>query len=338
MSNYIWNPSRLQFLIDTSKCSIPDICAVAGISEKSMRDYLSKKSSPNTGNLIALAEIFGVSIDYLIGRTNDYDDAAVRSTYVGYYNALRRQEYENMLLRKKPWDIVQDGYEGPYPYNLLDDIFGKPIEHILSDDEIAGLYAALESLSEREQQAISLHYFDGYSLKVIGENLGLSPERIRQIIHKGVRKLRHPSRANLIRYGADGYSRKQELDKREYNLISREIKLEELQKYLEEKYTIEELKEAEKAKYLEGGMLPQDTDDGHNPSLAFLELDMSVRSYNCFVRAGIRTVSGIIEAYKDGRVKKIRNMGIKSINEVAYLIKEKHGIDLFDYICDEKEI
>ena len=96
----------------------------------------------------------------------------------------------------------------PYPENLLSDIglelvFGKPEYTPINDDQMAGLAHALTTIREREQKMIRLRYEEKKTLQEIGDQYELSRERVRQIIAKGVRKLRHPSRTVYIRDGFD---------------------------------------------------------------------------------------------------------------------------------------
>jgi len=73
----------------------------------------------------------------------------------------------------------------------------------LNDDQMAGLAHALTTIREREQEMIRLRYEEKKTLQEIGDQYELSRERVRQIIAKGVRKLRHPSRTVYVRDGFD---------------------------------------------------------------------------------------------------------------------------------------
>lgn len=95
-----------------------------------------------------------------------------------------------------------------YPENLLTDIglalvFDKPEYTPLEDDRMAGLAHALRTLSEREREMIHLRYEEKKTLQEIGNQHSLSRERVRQVIAKGVRKLRHPSRTVFVRDGLE---------------------------------------------------------------------------------------------------------------------------------------
>jgi RNA polymerase primary sigma factor len=61
----------------------------------------------------------------------------------------------------------------------------------------------LETLTEREREVLYMRYGlqDGRNrtLEDVGKQIGVTRERIRQIEAKALRKLRHPSRANMLR-------------------------------------------------------------------------------------------------------------------------------------------
>lgn len=62
---------------------------------------------------------------------------------------------------------------------------------------------AIATLSEKEQEIIYLYYGLGgkqaLTLEEIGEKYNLTRERVRQIKEKGIRRLKHKSRSNLLR-------------------------------------------------------------------------------------------------------------------------------------------
>ena len=111
----------------------------------------------------------------------------------------------------------------PQPISI-DTTFGDEQDALLSDfiededatdlDEAAQkvmlklqVEGVLNSLSPRERRVIELRFgLEGdklYTLSEIGEELGVTRERIRQIESKALRKLRHPSRALRLREYAE---------------------------------------------------------------------------------------------------------------------------------------
>lgn len=59
---------------------------------------------------------------------------------------------------------------------------------------------AIADLTDKEQEVIRMHFFDGLTLDEIGERFGITKERIRQIEAKALRKLRHPTKSDNMRY------------------------------------------------------------------------------------------------------------------------------------------
>lgn len=96
----------------------------------------------------------------------------------------------------------------PYPENLLADIgfnllFESNEYTELNEDQLAGLSHALKTILPREREMIRFRYEEHKTLQAIGDRYGISRERVRQVIAKGVRKMRHPSRTVFIRNGLD---------------------------------------------------------------------------------------------------------------------------------------
>jgi RNA polymerase primary sigma factor len=76
---------------------------------------------------------------------------------------------------------------------LSSDGNGKPEDELVEDEERAKAVCLLEKIDSREAEILRLHYgLDGNSpmaFKEIGEKLGLTRERIRQIQHEALTKL-----------------------------------------------------------------------------------------------------------------------------------------------------
>lgn len=78
----------------------------------------------------------------------------------------------------------------------------SPDSELMDDSLRFELHDVLNSLTERERKIIKMYYgLENYSrmtLEEIGEEVKLTRERVRQIKEKGIRKLRHISRARLL--------------------------------------------------------------------------------------------------------------------------------------------
>ena len=64
--------------------------------------------------------------------------------------------------------------------------------------------AVLDTLKDREREVLKMYYGIGgeseLDLNEIAEKFGLTRERTRQIKEKAVRRLRHESRSDILRY------------------------------------------------------------------------------------------------------------------------------------------
>jgi len=85
---------------------------------------------------------------------------------------------------------------------LPDEVSPSPEEELLNEAQKKGIEWVLSTLDEREADVIKWRYglFDGteYTLSEIGQKLGISRERVRQIEGDALRKLRHPRRVEYL--------------------------------------------------------------------------------------------------------------------------------------------
>lgn len=160
-----------------------------------------------------------------------------------------------------------------YPKNLIFDIFGG-IDFEVSEDTERGLDFSLDTLREREKKVLNEYYREEKMLKEIAGIFCLSTERTRQIYAKALRKIRHPNRSNYIKFGYDGYT--EMIKKKE-----------------------EELKKDFANEKVKGVKIE--------------ELELSVRSYNCLKRSGVKVISDI---KSKEWLMTIRNLGRMSYEEI----------------------
>ena len=95
-----------------------------------------------------------------------------------------------------------------WPENLYRELFWRDTGEgtQMPRDFLASLeYVLMTGMTEREALAVRCRYQYRETYVQIGQKLGVQQERIRQILIKCIHKLRHPSRARLLRYGIAEY-------------------------------------------------------------------------------------------------------------------------------------
>jgi len=84
----------------------------------------------------------------------------------------------------------------------------SPSDNAIERDLSSQTSLALESLSEREKKVLKMRFGIGerqdYTLEEVGKVLGVTRERVRQIEAKAIRRLRHPTRAKLLKAFCEG--------------------------------------------------------------------------------------------------------------------------------------
>lgn len=333
-NDYDWDPERLRRLIDISGCSDRSVAKAADIAQDSMNAYMTGKTKPAIRALIKFAKLFAVPVDYLLGLCNEEQTELIFRDYKRVYQELRRTEYETLLLRHDRNRLIPSGFEAPYPYNLVDDIFGTPTDWILTDDQVSGLNGAIQSLNPREQEVLKYRYEDGLTLDEAGLKFDVGRERVRQIQAKALRKLRHPSRSKQILYGTQGYQELQEmyhtmnkLYYREKELNQKEERLRLWEQALTERTQNPEILQSVEAEWdsIESAEKLKAVLD---EELVIEELDLSCRAFNCLKRSKINTLGELVKAYQTGTIIQIQNLGVKTATEIATKVKAKTGIDV----------
>lgn len=62
--------NRIRLLRENMELRQIDVSKKTGIDQKTLSNYETGKTNPDSYSLIRLAEFFNVSIDYLVGRTD----------------------------------------------------------------------------------------------------------------------------------------------------------------------------------------------------------------------------------------------------------------------------
>lgn len=94
----------------------------------------------------------------------------------------------------------------PYPQNLVNDLFtqwDQPVECILNKEEQNKLDLILQEFGAKDRTIVMLYYKDNLSMLEIAKQFDISISRVRQLLAKSIRRLRHPT--NFKRFW-DGYS------------------------------------------------------------------------------------------------------------------------------------
>lgn len=189
---------------------------------------------------------------------------------------------------------ISDNKNYNYPVNVI-----MAIGMINPQDIPENAYELFEKVihfpifTDRDREAIYGYFRDGYTLKELAIKFERTPERIRQLINKNLRRLYNYK--NIIIGVEPLIKRKEELIK---EIAILEYKLTELKK--------EYLKKSHETNIII---------DDKPIEIYIKDLDFSVRTYNCLYRAGVTTVSELKE-YSIYNLTKIRNLGKHGITEI----------------------
>ncbi|MFA5698040.1 MAG: DNA-directed RNA polymerase subunit alpha C-terminal domain-containing protein [Candidatus Izemoplasmatales bacterium] len=155
----------------------------------------------------------------------------------------------------------------------------------------------MESLTEREIRIVTKRLIEGLTLESVGIQEGVTRDRIRQIEAKALRKLRHPSRLYYIRYGEEVADLQDDIEKLTGQLLVARARL------IDQINNPSTIPLTEEEKVLS------------TLSTKIVDMDFSVRTYNCLKRSGIETLSQLVQMTMIDLMK-VRNLGRKSLKEI----------------------
>lgn len=321
------NPRCLKDVLDNTPLTIDALAEKSGVSKLTIAKYLKGDAEPGSEPLVKIADFLALPLDILYGRCTEEEYNAIMKDYNKTFMQLRKAPYESYILSKswksdyliEPYNDSRNlKYESPWPYNLIDKIHGKSIEYKLDPDHERGLNKAISCLNEKEQKVIHLYFEDGLTLRKVGEQLGVSSERIRQLLAKAVRRLRNPHFYQYIKYGEYGSNVAFDLKIAEANLKT-------LEKAIDEKQTeLDEL--TDEVSEIKSTLSPVCSNRGCEWDIN--NLDLSVRSYNCLRRANCDTVEDVVQLFKAGKARHMQNFGVKSCKEVLKMLSERFDIHM----------
>ena len=211
------------------------------------------------------------------------------------------------------------GVEECYPVNLMRVVLSADDEAIDSpwNYDILGFQKLITELSDREQRVIELRYRFGMTLESAGKEMQVTRERIRQVEIRAIRKLS----MNIHRFQKPG-----QVEVHDYEELLRENQVlrsafDNLVGVIHDVYPqiLEKVKEAQRK---------AEADVVENKHIE--ELELSVRSYNCLMRAGLNTIGKVIEYDRNPKTSwlKVRNLGRKSIEEIRKRMFEYAGYEM----------
>lgn len=253
--------------------------------------------------------------------------------YLNLRKVLSLSSFQNIYTDKV---ITADEIELPEmdPWEkLFRAVFGinksEPIE-LPVDIKESTQYAMNQCLTDREQKILNVRFglideFNGdptpMTLEEVGEKFGVTRHRIRQIEAKAIRKLRHPSRAKILRDGLSKFKENEAVKLAEIELERTETKrrVEEFKKQLEERK--QNIDNMSMPGFIE--VLKTDNLDA---------LNLPTRACNAIYRSGRNTVYDIVTT-PDSELVRIRNLGRCSYNIIKTALNgylNEFGVTLSD--------
>ena len=106
-----------------------------------------------------------------------------------YYDKLdKAQDIEVLSLDEYVDNHGDTPTRGPCEYFARGD--DDPVEHMMTQELKEVIADGIKALPDKEQMVVSLYYYDGLTLKEIGQIMGLTESRVSQIHTKTIIKLR----------------------------------------------------------------------------------------------------------------------------------------------------
>lgn len=169
------------------------------------------------------------------------------------------------------------------------------------------------SLSDREAIALTERYINAKTYREIGKSIGnISPERVRQIIVRSLRKLRYPRRKRVLYFGMGFYG--------SYRQALQQMKQEEADIQAEKQREIVrsamEIKSSLKHVVKTGKIIPQDI-----RMIGIEELGLNSRSRHWLQISGFQNLGDILNASFDDLFR-IRNIGAKSMENIIRAVRK----------------
>lgn len=194
---------------------------------------------------------------------------------------------------------------------------GVPVQYT-GDIGTVALAMAMSNLTAREEKVLWLRFFDGMDYEAAGKVFGVTRERIRQVEHKALRKMKWRKNVRqLMSIGITAYWQ-QEVERTAQGIAGA------YKAALDKEYD-ERVADWEANRETELTEARPDTeaesDRIRRLKMPIEEMDLSVRSYNCLKRGCMNTVEDItLRTYE--QLMHVRNLGRKSLEEITQRLTE----------------
>lgn len=213
-----------------------------------------------------------------------------------------------------------------YPINLIEEMTGEscneedpdslwgsmeyPFDSIPEDITGTVEYLIARIPKEITREMVMLRYKYGMTLTDMEAVFGVTKERIRQIIAKGLRMMRTREGMKYIRYGISGYNQIliNRMVSSRISSIREELMQDVLRKLENRGYSLKQIAEATEAVMPGTGITAAQ-------EVRLEELSLSVRSFNCLRRAGCINVADVVKLGHG--IYKVRNLGRRSLDEIT---------------------
>jgi RNA polymerase sigma factor (sigma-70 family) len=168
-----------------------------GITRQEDLAQLSGISQP------AVSALIGMRIRAVNIATGDWSDHALRLSA-----ALRVEPEELWTAKQRDMRLDRSSREVSMSEDAVMQLASglgpeRMAQNALTSEQID---AALDTLDARERDALKSRFFDGATFDDIGRDYGISRERARQVVMRALRKLRHPSRAPMLKQHLEDYN------------------------------------------------------------------------------------------------------------------------------------
>lgn len=146
---------------------------------------------------------------FLLSRTRSREDAEdlAGDSFVKFFNALDRYvpmrdsalpylfTIARNLLIDRARRNKRTGHMDEELFFSIPDAGPSPQKQSELGDDIVALQRSLEKLPEGERSAVTLRYFDGLSMKEVADILEKKEDAVRQLVSRGLRRLRRDLKA-----------------------------------------------------------------------------------------------------------------------------------------------